>query len=401
MRALKSIVKRFVFLFSIFILIVLRLAKPFVRVKLMIVGFHKFGHLALEPDLALLKIKVENETQKTRLPINIYFWGLGPRKLRSNQVLGAMWSRQILVMPSWLIGGLVKAGETFKKLALEIPKLSIHGPANLQVSTKPTLQFTPDQIRQGNAGLLNLGIDVHRPFVCLVVRDSGHNSDPSGAEHPEYEFRNFDVDTFSDVATALVGRGYQVVRMGAGKEKPFSLKIDGVFDYATSRHRTELMDIFLAANCSFAVSTQTGPDAVCLAFRRPVCFVDIPIFSQFFFGSGLAYWNPTIYVKNGVQLSLEEIVNSELMWIKTTDDLLSLGITGIRSNPAQITENVLSFTDLFENDFECSEVDNEVSDLANSKVVSGMGDIGREIFGDVRARFNPAFLRRNADWFLR
>ena len=401
MRALKLIIKRFVFVFSILVLAVLHLVKPLVRVRLMIVGFHKFGHLALEPDLALLKIRAENATQKTRLPINIYFWGLGPRKLRSNQVLAAMWSKQILVIPSWLIDGLVKAGETFRKLSLVIPKLSIHGPANLQASTKPTLQFTADQIRQGEAGFLNLGMDMHRPYVCLVVRDSGHNSDPSGAEHPEYEFRNFDVDTFADVATALVGRGYQVVRMGAGKEKPFSLKADGVFDYATSRHRTELMDVFLAANCSFAVSTQTGPDAVCLAFRRPVCFVDIPIFSQFFFGSGLAYWNPTIYVKNSVQLTLKEIVNSELMWIKTTDDLLNLGITGIRSTPLQITENVLSFLDLYENDFKSSEVDNEVSELANAIVAAGMGDIGRGIFGDVKARFNPAFLRRNADWFLR
>ena len=103
MRTLKLIIKRFVFVFSILVLAVLHLVKPLVRVRLMIVGFHKFGHLALEPDLALLKIRAENATQKTRLPINIYFWGLGPRKLRSNQVLAAMWSKQILVIPSWLI----------------------------------------------------------------------------------------------------------------------------------------------------------------------------------------------------------------------------------------------------------------------------------------------------------
>ena len=64
-------------------------------------------------------------------------------------------------------------------------------------------------------------------------------------------------------------------------------------------------------------------------------------------------------------------------------------------------ENVLSFLDLYENDFKSSEVDNEVSELANAIVAAGMGDIGRGIFGDVKARFNPAFLRRNADWFLR
>jgi putative glycosyltransferase (TIGR04372 family) len=245
-----------------------------------------------------------------------------------------------------------------------------------------------------------MGINPNRPYVCLVVRDGGHYSDPSGLENPAYEFRNYDIDDFTDLVLTLIKRGYQVIRLGAGKEKPFSLKCGGLVDYAISKFRSELLDVYLAANCSFAVSTQTGPDAVCLLFRRPVCYVDIPVFSQVFFGSGLAVWNPVIYEQHGRKLSLEEISNSDLLWVKTTDELLGQGIRGIRSTSTELVENIISYINLFESGFAINSEDAHRSFVANRILESALGDKGREVFGEVKASFNPAFLQRNADWFL-
>jgi putative glycosyltransferase (TIGR04372 family) len=246
-----------------------------------------------------------------------------------------------------------------------------------------------------------MGLNPNQPFVCLIVRDSGHNADPSGVENPGYEFRNFDIDTFSDAAIALSKRGYQVVRMGAGKEKAFSLKHEGVFDYATSIHRTELLDIYLAANCAFAISTQTGPDAVCLLFRRPVCFVDIPVFSQFFFGTGLAFWNPTVYMQRDRKLSLREIIDADLLWVKSTDELLARQIEGVRSTPLEIQQNVMGFVEMYESGFVLTEEQEVVLDEVNLIIGSGMGHEGETVFGHILARLNPPFLIRNAEWFLR
>ena len=400
MVAVKRLLKAVIFGVSLLVLLVLKLLRPLVRVRLMIIGFHKFGHLALEPDLALLKIAEEKKAKNSRFPLDCYVWSLGPKRLRSNQVLAKLWKQRLRVLPSWLIDGFFNVGKVFNALALEIPKHSIHGPANNQISTPAPLTLSRQQCNEARAGIGAMGLDPDRPFVCLIVRDSGHNADPSGAEHPEYEFRNFDVDVFTEVAITMCERGFQVVRMGAGKEKPFTLQHQGVFDYATSKHRTELLDIYLAANCSFAVSTQTGPDAVCLLFRRPVCFVDIPIFSQFFFGTGLAIWNPTIYVQNGEKLSLRKIIDSDLVWIKTTDDLLQQQIEGIRSKPSELTENVLSFIDYLESGNQLDAEDLRLSEKANSIVAAGMASRGEEVFGQILARFNPSFLRRNAHWFL-
>ena len=385
---------------SFFVLSILVLFKPVLRVQLILIGFHKYGHLALEPDAMLVQLNDAKRKKTTKFPVLLSIWSLGPRSLRANSVLANLWKQRLLVAPSWLIDGLVGVGERFKSLSLELPSTSIHAPAYHHTSSFGPLRLSPQQNQEGRKGLIEMGIDPNRPYVCLVVRDGGHYSDPSGPENPAYEFRNYDIDDFSELAISLIQRGYQVVRLGAGREKPFSIKYDGLLDYATSKYRSELLDVYLAANCSFAVSTQTGPDAVCLLFRRPVCFVEIPVYSQMFFGSGLAVWNPIVYERNGQKLSLGEIAKSDLLWAKTTDELLNQGINGIRSTSVEMVQNVASFIDYFESKFLPSPEDVQRSFAANQILENALGDRGREVFGEVKALFNPAFLKRNADWYL-
>ena len=385
---------------SFFVLSILVLFKPVLRVQLILIGFHKYGHLALEPDSMLVQLNDAKRKKTKKFPVLLPIWSLGPRSLRANSVLANLWKQRLLVAPSWLIDGLVGVGERFKFLSLELPSTSIHAPAYHHTSSFGPLRLSPQQNQEGRKGLIEMGIDPNRPYVCLVVRDGGHYSDPSGPENPAYEFRNYDIDDFSELAVSLIQRGYQVVRLGAGREKPFSIKYDGLHDYATSKYRSELLDVYLAANCSFAVSTQTGPDAVCLLFRRPVCFVEIPVYSQMFFGSGLAVWNPVVYERNGQKLSLCEIAKSDLLWAKASDELLNQGISGIRSTSVEMVQNVASFIDYFESKFLLSPEDVQRSFAANQILENALGDRGREVFGEVKALFNPAFLKRNADWYL-
>ena len=401
MHRLRKLVKSLVYLLCFLVLAVLLLFRPVFRIRLVIVGFHKYGHLALEPDLMMMQFNDEKREKLRKFPILLSMWSLGPKSMRANSVLADLWKQRLFVAPSWFVNGLVSVGNHFKFLSLELPRTSIHAPAYHHTSSFAPLRLSPQQNQTGRQVLIEMGIDPNRPFVCLVVRDGGHYSDPSGPENPAYNFRNFDIDDFSDLAIALVNRGYQVVRLGAGKEKAISIQYEGLIDYATSRFRSELLDVYLAANCAFAVSTQTGPDAVSLLFRRPVCYVDIPVYSQMFLGSGLAVWNPVVYERDGQKLSLFEISESGLVWGKNTEGLLSRGISGIRSTSSELVENVSSFIDYFELGFISSPQDIQRSITANEILVNALGEKGKEVFGEVKALFNPAFLERNADWYLR
>lgn len=398
----KKIAKGVLWIPSVLVLLVLRILRPLIRVQLVVVAFHRFGHLALEPEVFLSYGNTETSRRLAghRFPKTIRLWSLGPQKSQANRFLAKKWKEILLVPPSWWVDSLLQVGERFPALQLDTPRLSVHGPANALDHSGPHLSFSFDELKRGRAELAKLGVDSDRPMVCLIVRDGGYYATRGEVENLGYEFLNFDISTFELAAKSLTSRGYQVVRMGAGAEVPFGTGIVGVFDYALSPHRSEFLDIYIAAHCQFAVSTQTGPDAVCLAFRRPVCYIDITRFSQFFFGSELAYWNPSELQRDGKRLTLGEIVSSDVMWIKDPDDFISHGIRSVRSTPQEIDRLVVGFIDLCENDFKMSQSDHDLSYRAQEIIGTGMGERGVKTFGRISAQLNPVFLHEQGDWFL-
>ena len=397
---LRSTAKTIALVPALITLIGLRLIRPLVEVRLMVVAFHKYGHLALEPELALLEIETELARRGRKFPRIITWWSFGPKKLRANSYLVDKWKEVLSAQPSWWLDALIRVGRKVPLLALPLPVLSIQRPMQQLSKTAPRLQFSSTEQTTATTELAKLGMDISKPFVCLVVRDDGHYGDVVSSENPNCLSPNFDVEQFAQVCNELVAMGYQVVRMGAGKEKPMLSRSEWVFDYAKSTVRSPFLDVYLAAHCAFAVSTQTGPDAVSLLFRRPVCFIDISIFSQFFFGTDLVFWNPCSLRKDDAMISLREIVTSDKVWAKYAYVLRDQGIDGVRLTSEEIAETVKEFATLFSNDFSLSSQDADLCMKANEQIAAGMGQMGKENFGEIQARISPSYLRRNAHWFL-
>ena len=379
--------------FAFLCLVVLKFLQPLVRFRLLVVGFHRFGHLALEPEVYLSQLKMSD----TRV---IDLWSLGKTGNRANEYLALQWSSVVNTQPSWFVGALQRVGETFPFFALENPKLSIHGPDNALDKSPPHLKFNDAEHQLGQEQLMKMGIDVDLPIVCLIVRDANHYKSRGENESAGYSFLNFDISSFEETALALVALGYQVVRMGAGTEKPFGVNAAGIFDYAMSEYRSEFLDVYIAGTCSFAISTQTGPDAVCLAFRRPVYYVDVTRFSQFFFGTQIAFWNPAQIYLNGSRLSLRQILDSPIFWLKDPDDFLRHGVEVLRSTPSELSEMSVAFAKLVADDFRGSDEWQIQNENAFSILDLGMGERGRLTFGQPTAPLNPLFAKRHAEWFL-
>ena len=101
-------------------------------------------------------------------------WSLGPTAKQSNKYLARKWSERLTVIPSWMVSALHDAGELLPALKLVEPRLSITGSENGLDRTEPHLSFSNEEIADGQRGLLEIGIDPRRPYVCLIVRDGGH-----------------------------------------------------------------------------------------------------------------------------------------------------------------------------------------------------------------------------------
>jgi putative glycosyltransferase (TIGR04372 family) len=245
-----------------------------------------------------------------------------------------------------------------------------------------------------------LGIDVLKPIVCLVNRHAAHYASLGEPEGDGYSNINFEISIFEPTVKMLLGRGYQVVRMGAGSEEPLCIDAEGFTDYAILDTRSDFLDVYLASKASFAVSTQTGPDALCLAFRKPVCYIDTARFSHMFLGTQLATWNPVQILQHGERMSLKQIASSEVVWIDDLADFKRLGVEIVRSTPQTIAHYVAGYTSLRENNFALSASELELSMQANLILSEGLGERGRRRFGDVKATINSVFLAENASWYL-
>ena len=393
MKLLRRLVKSLIWIFALAILVVLKCCQPIIRFQLCVVGFHRYGHLALEPEIFLAEQEIIKATGASRRRV-ITIWSLGPVAKQSNRYLASKWKQELLVFPSWLVSSLHSVGSFFPILKLCEPKLSVTGSMNGLDKTASHVSIKAEELEEGKKRLVEIGINPDKPYVCLIVRDGGHYKSKGEFESSGYEFLNFDINNFSGVAETLVESGFQVIRMGSGSERPFTSKPDGVIDYALSRNRSEFLDVFIAATCEFAVSTQTGPDAVCMLFRRPVLYVDVTRYCQFFFGTKLATWSPARLLKNGSLLNLSEIANSEVAWFKDPKMFSENGITQHKSSKDELKEIVYSYIH-----GRVSETELAVS--VRSMVSRGLGDRGRLHFGEVTAFLAPNAERILGDWVMK
>jgi len=397
----KQIAKHLLQLPAFVVLIILRILQPLIKIELCIVAFHRYGHLALEPEIFLGERELlAREGGQRRLPIRVQWWSFGPIRLQTNRYLATKWKKVVCALPSWWIDALHTVGESMHFLRLDEPKMSIRGSLNSLDQTEAHLRLTNVELSRGSEELRGLGVDPERPYVCLVVRDGGHYASLGEKEPVGNSFMNFDIATFERAALSLVERGYQVVRMGAGSEKPFGMNLPGIVDYANSPNRSEFLDVFIAATCSFAVSTQTGPDAVCLTFRRPVCYIDVTRFSQFFLGTKLAWWNPAELWQGEKRLTLNNLLSSEIFWIKDPNDFIKHGVSQVRSDAEKINQLVEGFIDSFEDDLMQSNSENTVTQSVQQLIEDRTGFRGREQFGRIAAVVNPAFARQSGDWYV-
>ena len=398
---MKKIAKIFLQIPALLVLIVLRILRPVVKVELCIVAFHRFGHLALEPEIYLGELEIgAAQRDRRRFPITVQWWSLGPKKLQANRYLATKWKQVIRVLPSWWIDALHSVGTKISVLRLVEPHMSIRGSLNSLDRTDAQLELTDTEIAEGMSQLRAIGIDPDKPYACLVVRDGGYYASLGEKESDGYSFLNFDISTFEQAALSLVQRGYQVVRMGAGSAATFGAGHPSVIDYANSNLRSEFLDIYIAATCSFAVSTQTGPDAVCLAFRRPVCYIDVTRYSQFFFGTKLAWWNPAELWQGDSRLTLQVILRGPVFWIKDPNDFIRQGIRQVRSSAERIDHLVMSFVNSFESDLRQVSSEDITTRTVQKLIEDQTGTVGREQFGCIASVLNPGFVRQSGDWYL-
>jgi putative glycosyltransferase (TIGR04372 family) len=182
----------------------------------------------------------------------------------------------------------------------------------LFIKQLPMLKFTSKELSNGQGFLASY--DIKSRFVCLHVRDSAYLTTTMGQQIKKHDYRDSEIKTYVAAAETLAEMGYTVFRMGAIVKEPLVSNHPRVIDYATNGMRTEFLDIFLGAHCTFTISVGSGWDSVPTIFRRPIMFVNqLPVYDPSI-RTLQSVTFPKILVDNqtGTNLNLRNLIDREI-----------------------------------------------------------------------------------------
>ena len=241
----------------------------------------RIGHFATNTEISATRAK-EKQNRLGRRTINLYCF----ESLESaNTFLETLWKRTLNCLTGNFGWAVLDIARRVKKHDFFIETEAVDREGYL-IQFSPNLEFTDAELGMGEMFLQSIGLNRDSKFVCLNVRDDSFlaKTKPVGwhtnRDWSYHNYRDSDIKTYIAAAEALANMGYTVFRMGAIVKEPLGSTHPRVIDYATNGMRTEFLDIFLGAHCTFAISVGSGWDSVPTIFHRPIMFVNqLPVFA--------------------------------------------------------------------------------------------------------------------------
>lgn len=260
----------------------------------------------------------------------------------------------------------------------------------LLAKTQPHLEFTKEEKEAGLAAMSAMGVPPDREIVCFHARDTAYlNLMNPGEAWRYHDYLDSDAQSHVPAMKELVERGYYTLRMGAAVERPLVGDDEGVIDYAT-KWRSDFLDIFLSARCSFFVGCGAGIDMVSKIFRRPWARVNlIPLDGVS--GSDRDVFIPkTLWLRKERRLlTFRETIETGLGRAGRSQDYESADVEILNDTPDEITALVLEMNARMKGTW--NETDENRDLQKRFRDILGSSDMQ----GPAMPRIGSDFLRQN------
>lgn len=395
---------------AFWVFIPILLLRPFKKIFVAPLQTGRIGHFIMDTEILLARIHVDQtKARKNFLVIWI------PESHVSNQYVYEIWKRKIKIVPSNFFTEAVLVAAIYLEKVLEI-KLTYrfigwdgYLPYVHLLEDTPTVFSMSYEEEQDCIRTLEInGIDINKKWVCILGRDNTYLNHRYPDLHWDYNsYRNSNVETYKMAAEYLAKEGIITFRMGLNHENVFSSDIsNSVIDYANSSWRNEKLDIYLASNCIFFLSSATGIDAVAIAKRKPLVWVNqaqplhvlrskrnhIFITKYFYFEEEDKYLSPSNFFKLGTEKGFTVDNPIHLR----SQDFAKLGIRIIDNSEIEIKDAVSEMYELLTKaDVNKSELDNDQLQFWRTFP----RDNKLDNLSPPRARIGTNFLKKNP-WLL-
>lgn len=380
------------YILAIPIILLIRVFRPFIKIRFGTLHSEIFGIFAINPELILCNREAGIDQPKHKT-IDIWYFG---SKI-SNTQLALMWKRVFFVLPFWLIRPLLLANKYIPGgMNHLVEKLNGRDFHNLFDRYPVHINFSEEEELYGMLELEKMGITAGAKFVTILARDSVYTREKEPDRDWSYhDYRNTDVNSYVKAAQFLVNAGYFVIRMGSKVKDKFEFQNKNVIDYATNGTRSDFMDIYLGAKCEFCITMGSGWDSIPFIFRKPIVYVNlVPI--------GYIYSYSTRYITiskkyfsipDNRELTLKEIVSRNLHNFFESSQYINNGIKLIENTPEEIYDVVIEMFQRLNGNWESQPEDDQLQKIFWMRIPKG-----DKVHGEFKGRYGAAYLRKNVWW---
>jgi putative glycosyltransferase (TIGR04372 family) len=317
----------------------------------------RIGHLTSEPDCFikdhLLKIGALSPSIM-----------LAPRGKVANQALVRYWSKYLVVIQNPVAVYLLKPFQKHPLTKFSTSKyvVATHHTAdifrinNFWGARPPLLKLKCFDIKRGTAALKLMGIPEGAWYVCLHAREGQY----SPADEYMHSYRNLSIADFEKAVSYIVLNGGVCIRMGDATMSP-APKMPGLIDYALSDFKRDWMDLFLAANCTFFLGSNSGAYAMSSLFGVPSAIVNMaPLSAAPTFGKN-DISIPMLYKsdESDMIMDLKYVMQSKSATFRLTEEFQEARISLVKNTPEDILDLTIEQLDRIRGTYIFS-ADNEI-----------------------------------------
>jgi len=303
-RKISTLLRRILFgTWAIPCILIARLIRPIILIRFGTIRSDRIGHFTLEAGMQFAK-----NIAKTDGVIELYWlpkqtsnkhW----KKMVRRNFSVHWWVEYLDYWNSALPGG----GDNYRPST----NTNARDMQGVLYKSKASMKFLSHEEEEAKKWLRSHGWKDGDPFVCLLVRDSAYLSkDPKHSNTHNYSYHNYrDTDIFDyiDAIEWLADKEIMVIRMGRIMNNPISINHKKVIDYAFCDNQSDLLDVWLFANCSLCISNGSGPDMISNIYNRPLLFINyIPIAGIVAWSNSITYPKNLAWKNSGEYLTLDE-----------------------------------------------------------------------------------------------
>jgi len=390
--------------------IIIRLISPWFIVRVSRIPAGNFGDFVWMTGMYYCKKKLKIDLPPRRHIDLVY---IHYKDKIHNKQIEKMWRRKLNFFPGHLLDPINRVGKYlpgWKNHIIESLVISERDHDNFFEKIQ-VLDFTKEEKIYGKKILNKFGLKDGDKFVCLAVRDRAYQLKkipPRFRDWSIHDYRHINIDKFILTAEELTKRGYYVFRMGVVVEKPLRSKNPKIIDYANSNLRSDFMDIYLGANCSFCITTGFGFEELPNIFRKPLVYLGAPLgdlitHSEKFF----IMTRHHILKKENRKLSLSEIFTHGAAFIYSTQGFEEKGIRLVENTPEEIKDIAIEMAESLEFNKKLNPEEEKLQKTFKSLFACNVKKANfheknpfnkNEFHSQIRARYSTKFLIKNRDW---